>query len=33
MASVSPVREQAVATVEERPELAVRLVRTWLKEG
>jgi flagellar M-ring protein FliF len=33
LAAHNPVRDQAVATVEERPDAALRLMRTWLKEG
>jgi flagellar M-ring protein FliF len=28
----TPEREQAIATVEQRPEAALRVVRTWLRQ-
>jgi flagellar M-ring protein FliF len=29
--ATTPEREQAIATVEQRPDAAVRVVRTWLR--
>jgi flagellar biosynthesis/type III secretory pathway M-ring protein FliF/YscJ len=30
--TANPLRDQAVATVEQRPEAAVRVIRSWMKD-